>query len=118
MEERKAVAPAQVEGLRRIFEKHRVRAGARILDLGCGTGRIAIHLAKEGYDVVGVDISPLFLRLAERWAAKEQVSARATFYRTDARKLRSFWTRQERSLTLSSISELRWDIYGKIEDQR
>src|SRR6267143_5156405 len=86
MEESKAVAPARVEGLRRIFEKHRVREGARILDLGCGTGRIAIHLAKEGYDGVGVDISPLYNRLAERWAAKEHVSSRATFYRMDARK--------------------------------
>ena len=64
MEEGKAVAPAQVDGPRRIFEKHRVREGARILDLGCGIGRISINLAKEGYDVVGVDISSLYLRLA------------------------------------------------------
>lgn len=32
-------------------------AGARILDVGCGTGRHAVELASRGYRVVGLDIS-------------------------------------------------------------
>lgn len=32
-----------------------------ILDLGCGTGRVAIGLAERGYDVVGVDLSQSML---------------------------------------------------------
>ena len=32
-----------------------------ILDVACGTGRHAIPLSKEGYDVVGLDISPNLL---------------------------------------------------------
>ena len=34
---------------------------ARILDVGCGPGRHSISLAKRGFDVVGVDISEIFV---------------------------------------------------------
>lgn len=37
---------------------------ARVLDAGCGTGRIAIRLAELGYSVVGVDLDPTMLREA------------------------------------------------------
>ena len=30
-------------------------AGARVLDAGCGTGRVAVELARRGFDVVGAD---------------------------------------------------------------
>lgn len=32
-----------------------------ILDLGCGTGSILLPLAQEGFDVIGVDLSPEML---------------------------------------------------------
>ena len=38
----------------------------RILDIGCGTGRHAIELAKRGYRVTGFDLSEGQLRLAEK----------------------------------------------------
>jgi len=37
---------------------------ARILDAGCGTGRVAIELARRGYDVVGIDVEPAMLDTA------------------------------------------------------
>ena len=37
-----------------------------ILELGCGVGRITFHLAKSFESVIGVDISPAHLRLAEQ----------------------------------------------------
>lgn len=41
---------------------------ARILDAGCGTGRVAIRLAQLGYDVVGVDIDEQMLAVARETA--------------------------------------------------
>ncbi|WP_121257208.1 class I SAM-dependent methyltransferase [Nocardioides ferulae] len=37
---------------------------ARVLDAGCGTGRIAVHLAERGYRVVGVDVDETMLAVA------------------------------------------------------
>jgi SAM-dependent methyltransferase len=47
-------------------------AGARLIDLGCGTGLDAVHLAEMGYDVTATDWSPLMVqRTAERAAARQ-----------------------------------------------
>lgn len=35
-----------------------------VLDAGCGTGRVAIELARRGHDVVGVDLDPAMLDAA------------------------------------------------------
>ena len=82
----KMLAQPQAEGLRKIFQRRGVPSGGRILDLACGLGRITVNLAKAGYEVVGVDISPLYLRLAQNWAKKESVDGKTIFYRMDFEK--------------------------------
>ncbi len=57
----------------------------RILDIGCGTGRHSIELAKRGYEVVGIDLSESLLKRAKEKALEENVSV--DFQRQDARKL-------------------------------
>lgn len=42
-----------------------VEPPARVLDAGCGTGRIAIRLSELGYEVVGVDVDPSMLAHAQ-----------------------------------------------------
>lgn len=39
--------------------------GARVLDAGCGTGRIAAALHERGHAVVGVDVDPALIEAAE-----------------------------------------------------
>jgi methyl halide transferase len=46
-----------------VIESHRIAAG-RALEVGCGTGTNAIYLAQHGFEVVGVDISPLAVEKA------------------------------------------------------
>ncbi len=47
-----------------------VPAPATVLDAGCGTGRVAIELARRGVQVIGVDVDPSMLATA-RAAAPE-----------------------------------------------
>ncbi len=57
----------------------------KILDIGCGTGRHSIELAKRGYNVVGVDLSESMLQRAKEKAAKKKLQI--LFEKQDARKL-------------------------------
>ena len=54
-----------------------------ILDIGCGTGRHAIELAKRGYTVTGIDLSESQLKRAKEKALKAGVDI--TFLQRDAR---------------------------------
>ena len=46
-----------------------MRGGPRVLDLGCGTGRLAIPLAEAGKAVTGLDAAPTMLKQARAKAA-------------------------------------------------
>ncbi len=47
-----------------------------VLDLGCGTGNIAIPLAKQGHQVVGIDLSSEMLAMAFEKAQRAQVKVK------------------------------------------
>jgi SAM-dependent methyltransferase len=46
-----------------------------ILDIGCGTGENALHLAARGHDVWGVDVAPSAIRRAQIKAHARQLPA-------------------------------------------
>ena len=39
---------------------------SRVLDAGCGPGRVGGHLARMGHEVIGVDIDPVLISAAEQ----------------------------------------------------
>ena len=47
------------------FEKY-LKKRTKILDLGCGSGRDAIYLAKKGFEVYGIDVSKVALERARK----------------------------------------------------
>ncbi len=52
-----------------LWEELAAEVEGRILDLGCGTGRVALHLARRGHATIGLDLEPeLIAALAERAA--------------------------------------------------
>lgn len=65
------------------------RAGGRVLEVGCGTGRITLAMARAGVEVVGVDASSEMLaRCREKLAAEpDEVRARVTLHHADVRAL-------------------------------
>jgi SAM-dependent methyltransferase len=73
-------------------EEHCPRPG-RLIDLGCGTGRLLRPLARRGYWVLGVDLSEEMLRVAAARAAAEGVRVQllqANLVELDALRDQSF----------------------------
>ncbi|MDD4531263.1 MAG: class I SAM-dependent methyltransferase, partial [Candidatus Pacebacteria bacterium] len=48
----------------------------KVLDLSCGTGSQVFYLAKRGYKVTGVDISPGMLKIAKKLAKDGKIKVR------------------------------------------
>lgn len=54
-------------------------SGGPVLELGCGTGRIALAIADAGFDVTGVDISPRMIARANAKATSLGLSNKVNF---------------------------------------
>jgi SAM-dependent methyltransferase len=70
----------------RLWEELASQEGSPVLDLGCGTGRVTLHLARRGHEVRGVDFDPTLLLVVEARAAAESLAVRTRL--ADARDLR------------------------------
>lgn len=71
------------------YNKLTATGAGRVLELGCGSGRLTIPLARDGQHVAGVDISGDMLTLLRRKLAAEPdaVARRVRLVQTDMRKI-------------------------------
>jgi 2-polyprenyl-3-methyl-5-hydroxy-6-metoxy-1,4-benzoquinol methylase len=69
-----------------LVEELRLKRGASVLDVGCGTGRHSIELARRGFMVTGVDLSSGMLAEARKSAKKAKVTV--TFLHANAARMR------------------------------
>src|SRR5258708_11819857 len=76
-----------------------------VLELGCGTGRLALPLMKSGASVVGIDRSDAMLARARAKARRAGLGDRVRFVRGDIRRL-PFRTRPGFGLVLAPYGML------------
>lgn len=61
-----------IPGLVKLFKKKGVK---KVLDLGCGSGRHTVYLAKNGFDVYGIDVARKGIEITKAWLKKEKLKA-------------------------------------------
>ncbi len=71
----------------RFWETLARRTDGRVLELGCGTGRVTLPLARTGARIVGVDRSAGMLRYARRRALRARIGPTLSLVRSDIRHL-------------------------------
>jgi len=70
---------------RAFYERLNICPGSQLLDVACGSGQLALWAARDGLDVMGVDISPNAILRARARAKAEGLRAR--FWEADAEAL-------------------------------
>lgn len=63
--------PSEKKVTERFFEP-----GSTVLDIGCGAGRTTIALARQGYEVTGIDLIPEMIKAAKEQASIHNVKAK------------------------------------------
>lgn len=75
----------QIEEAKSVLQLFPADRPFKILDLACGIGTHAIHWARQGHDVTGVDISATFIEEARKASGREHLPA--SFIVEDIRRL-------------------------------
>ncbi len=70
-----------------LYLNYAAASGAPILEIGCGSGRLLLPLAQQGYEVVGVDSSLVMLKRAEERLHAAGLAQRVKLVEGDARTL-------------------------------
>ncbi|KAK9374211.1 S-adenosyl-L-methionine-dependent methyltransferase [Lipomyces chichibuensis] len=73
-----------------LFDSLGLESGAKVLDAGCGIGHVAIHMARRGLRVQGIDVVDRHLQRAQRNIKAYGLEDRATVRKMDYHHLDGF----------------------------
>ena len=98
----------EVEARKHFVEPHIPRfaafkrwKGKRVLEVGCGLGTATVNFARQGADVVAIDVSEASLELAKERAKVYDLEGNIKFYAGDAEQLDQFLPAQKFDLIYS-----------------
>ncbi|MHA2646455.1 MAG: class I SAM-dependent methyltransferase [bacterium JZ-2024 1] len=82
--------------------------GARALDFGCGMGWLSLELARAGLYVTGLDLSPVSIQIAKKYAETQQVSGSLQYRVADL-------NREELGTAVYDVIVI-WDVLHHLAD--
>ncbi|MBP3441352.1 MAG: class I SAM-dependent methyltransferase [Clostridia bacterium] len=94
----------RAEFIRTLLTRYGIADDAIVLDLACGTGSLTVELAKYGYDMIGVDSSPMMLSQAQEKMYDNELSM--LFLCQDMTELDLYGTIDAAVCTLDSLNHL------------
>lgn len=100
----------------RLLSKYLVKKGyekCNVLDIPCGIGRISMPLARLGFSVVGIDLSPYFVSMAKEKSTKLGESKRPSFLVGEMKHVDSYFHNKKFDVAISVETCLG---YGSVRD--
>ena len=109
---------AQHAKYQRIIDTLGLRAGMRILEIGCGWGGFAIHAARQGIHVHGVTISAAQLSFARQRVQEEGLTGHVSLELRDYRTLGAQYDGIVSIEMFEAVGEQFWPTYFRILRER
>ncbi len=104
---------AQAQKYQRIIDVLQLKAGQRVLEIGCGWGGFAKHAAKQGILVHGITISPAQLEIAQKRVSNLDLQDQVTLELRDYRDLDQQYDAIVSIEMFEAVGEQFWPGYFK-----
>ena len=117
LEKRFGEADMEVKAISKILAEQHIPAGSKILDIYCLIGKHVIALAQRGYDITGVDISPLMIKRANELAKAKNVQDKVKFVIGDPRYILQILKDQQKEFNAILSMYTYIGSYGEKTDQ-